>query len=65
MPPQNTMDSITEITNIGKICSLERASAANASPRVAGATQVAAISTNNSTLVLPSRTAPRVGAHLP
>ena len=24
MPPQNTMDSITEITNIGKICSLER-----------------------------------------
>ncbi len=69
MPPHSTSCAITDTTNSGMICSLERTNDEMARPRMAEATHVAATVANSSKVAAkvewPSSTAPRVGAPLP
>src|ERR1700682_2451530 len=65
MPPENTSCDMIATTSRGMICSLDLATADNANPSIADATQAEAMSTNSSRLGLPSATAPWVGAPLP
>ena len=65
IPPENTSWLMIATTSSGMICSLDFASADSSRPRLAEATQVAAMVTNNSSDGFPNATAPWVGAPLP
>src|ERR1700736_452616 len=64
MPPASTSCAISVTTISGRTWLLVCASADTQKPRIAATTHVAAISTNNSTMGLPSAAAPD-GAGLP